>query len=226
MIKRFGNVIMIHLSDLDSNIYLIGDAVIDSGTGFNFIRLRDLLRILKKQFGDIKQVINTHGHFDHIGGNGYFPNAKTLIHKGDAHIIENGDMELSAADFFDGKLHPKRVDTKLDGGEKIDAGGSELEVIHTPGHTSGSICLYDRKNKFLFSGDTVFENAIGRVDFPNSDPQAMQESLNKLKDFKVVRVFPGHGNPFDKKALDKILKINVEQFQAKVEEGEVDEDYV
>ncbi len=226
MIKRFGNVAMIKLSDLDSNIYVIGDSVIDSGTGFNFIRLRSLLKVMKKDFKDMKQVINTHGHFDHIGGNGFFENAKIIIHRNDAPIIEKADIELSAADFFDGRLHPKNVDTKMEGGEKLDTGGSELEVIHTPGHTLGSVCLYDRKNGFLFSGDTVFENAIGRVDFPNSDPALMEQSLRKLQGLKVKMVFPGHGSPFDAKALGRVLKTNVRQFQSRIEEGEVDEDYV
>jgi glyoxylase-like metal-dependent hydrolase (beta-lactamase superfamily II) len=226
MIKKFGNVVLISLSDFDSNIYLIGSALIDAGTGFNFIRLRDLLKILQKQFGDITQVINTHGHFDHIGGNGFFSKAKILIHRNDAPIVETADVELSAADYFDGKIRPKRVDTKLEGNETLSLDGSSLEVIHTPGHTLGSVCLYDRKSQSLFTGDTVFENAIGRVDFPNSDLKAMQASLDRLRELKVKTVFPGHGKPFDGKALDRVLRTNVEQFQAKIDEGEVDEDYV
>jgi len=226
MIRKLGNITLIQLSDLDSNIYLIGDAIIDSGTGFNFTRLRDIFRVLKREMSDIKQVINTHGHFDHIGGNGYFLNGKIAIHKLDSPIVERGDKELSVADFFDGNLHPRQVDKKLEDGDKIKLDGMELEVIHTPGHTLGSVCLFDRKNQFLFSGDTVFENAIGRVDFPNSDPNAMQKSLEKLSSLNVKQIFPGHGNPFDKKAFGNVLKTNVMNFQKMVEDGEIDDDYI
>ncbi|MBU0530585.1 MAG: MBL fold metallo-hydrolase [Candidatus Aenigmatarchaeota archaeon] len=225
-IQKFGNITLIHLSDIDSNIYVIGDTVIDTGTGFNYTRLRDVMKMLKMPMSDVKWIINTHCHFDHIGGNGYFLNAKIAAHEVDANIIETGNKELSAADFFDGNPHPKVLDKKLKDGDVIKAGSTELQVIHTPGHTTGSICLYDKKNQFLFSGDTVFENAIGRVDFSNSDPTAMKESLQKLSKLAIKKVFPGHGSVFDKAKLDKVLKTNVEQFQHLVEEGEIDDDYV
>ncbi|MFH1977707.1 MAG: MBL fold metallo-hydrolase [Candidatus Aenigmatarchaeota archaeon] len=225
-IQKIGNITLIQVSDSDSNIYLIGDTVIDAGTGLNFTRLRDMMRILKQPMDEVKQVINTHAHFDHIGGDGYFVNAKIAAHKIDSEIIEKGDMDLSVAEFFDGNLHPRKVEIKLNDGDKIKAGSLELEVIHTPGHTKGSICLYDKKTQFLFSGDTVFENAIGRVDFANSDPAAMKTSLEKLSKMQIKKVFPGHGKPFEKAALMKVLKTSVEEFQKKIEEGEIDEDYI
>ena len=90
MIKRIGDITLIKLSDMDSNIYLVGDTVIDSGTGFNFTRLRSMFSAMKKEMKDVKNVVNTHGHFDHVGGNGYFLNAKVSIHEADAHILEKG----------------------------------------------------------------------------------------------------------------------------------------
>jgi glyoxylase-like metal-dependent hydrolase (beta-lactamase superfamily II) len=204
MLKKLGDITLIQLSSSDSNIYVIGDTVIDAGTGFNFTRLRDALRVLKKDLGDIKEVVNTHGHFDHCGGNGYFLNAKTAIHEADAPIVENGDAEASVADFFEGSPKPHEIQRKLNEGDVINAGSHELEVIHTPGHTPGSICLYDRKTGTLFSGDTVFSEGVGRTDLPGGDPVAFAASIQKLRELKVKRILPGHGDPVIANA-DKVL---------------------
>ena len=69
-LQKFDKITMIRLSDIDSNIYIIGDTAIDAGTGFNFTKLRMILKAINKTLEDIKQVINTHTHFDHIGGDG------------------------------------------------------------------------------------------------------------------------------------------------------------
>lgn len=208
MIKRFPHdIIRLQLSDVDSNIYLIGNTVIDAGTGFNFTRLRELFRVLKKDMKDVTQVVNTHGHFDHVGGNGYFLNAKVAIHKADAPILEKADVALAAADFFDGKMHPRPVDRALEHGDKIQTGSLELEVIHTPGHTHGSCCLFARKQGLLFTGDVIFREGIGRTDFANSDPNLMVASLEKLKALPVTMVLPGHGDTFDKKTLVSVVEV-------------------
>jgi len=191
MIKKIGNVGVIQLSASDSNIYLLGNTVIDSGTGFNFIRLMSIMSAIKKDMNTIEWVINTHGHFDHIGGNGYFLNAKVAIHELDAPILEKGNEELSFCDFFDGRLYPRKVDRKLRDGDEING----LKVIHTPGHSPGSICLYDEKNKILFSGDTIFSNGVGRTDLPGGDEKALKMSLEKLKKLDIKTIFPGHGSP-------------------------------
>jgi hydroxyacylglutathione hydrolase len=158
MIRRFSDITLIQLSDIDSNIYLLGDTVIDAGTGFNFTRLKTYLAALKLNLETIKHVINTHGHFDHIGGNGYFYEADVAIHEADAYIIEKGDIKASYADFFDGRLHPHPVQRKLREGDVVTANGIQFKVLHTPGHTPGSISLYNQERGILFSGDTVFSD--------------------------------------------------------------------
>jgi len=192
-IKKMGNVTLIQLSDIDSNIYVMGDTVIDSGTGFSFTRLYQLLKTMKIELKDIKHIVNTHGHFDHIGGNGYFIEADIAIHDADADIVEKGDTKMSYADFFDGRLKPREVRTRLKEGDVVSAGGMELEVIHTPGHTPGSICLYDRKSGTLFTGDTVFSDGIGRTDMPGGNDEHLQASLDKISSLQVKRLLPGHG---------------------------------
>jgi glyoxylase-like metal-dependent hydrolase (beta-lactamase superfamily II) len=216
MITRIGDIVMISLSDIDSNIYIVGDTIVDSGTGFNFTRLREIFRIMKREMRDIKEIINTHGHFDHIGGNGYFLNAKVAIHEADARILEKGDVELSNVDFFDGKLHARKPDKILKEGDNLTPDKLNLEVIHTPGHSEGSICLYDKKRKILFSGDTVFSDGVGRTDIPGGDPAKLESSLQRLLKFDVQKILPGHGKPVlqnAKKTLETVVKAPRESYE-------------
>ncbi len=194
-IQRIGDIVLIQLSDIDSNIYVIGDTVIDSGTGFNFTKLYSLLKMLNIKLEDVKHVINTHGHFDHVGGNGYFLNASISIHEEDAPILENGDLKVSMADFFNGKLKPRHVDRKLRDEDGIRIGSMDCKVIHTPGHSPGSVCIYCPKEKILFSGDTVFSDGVGRTDVPGGDPEALNQSLEKISRLDVKKILPGHGEP-------------------------------
>ena len=205
MIRRFSDITLVQLSDIDSNIYLLGDTVIDAGTGFNFTKLKTYFAALKLNLEKIKHIINTHGHFDHIGGNGYFYEADVAIHEADAHIIESADVKASYADFFDGKLHPHPVQRKLSDGDVVEANGLKLMVLHTPGHTPGSICLYSPDRGILFSGDTIFSDGVGRTDMPGGDDEALAESMEKLAQLKVIKMFPGHGDPI-KEGADKIIR--------------------
>jgi hydroxyacylglutathione hydrolase len=191
MIKKIGDITLIHLSDTDSNIYITGNTVIDTGTGFNLTRLMSLFRMMRKDLKEIEWVINTHAHFDHVGGNGYFFDAKTAIHELDAPVLENGDDELSFAGFFNGKMKARKVDRKLKDGDQING----FRVIHTPGHSPGSICLYDEKDRVLFSGDTVFAEGVGRTDLPGGSGDELKKSLEKLRGLRVDKLLPGHGEP-------------------------------
>ncbi len=203
MIKRIGNIVLIQLSDIDSNIYLVGDCVIDSGTGFNFTRLFDVFRIIKKSPNDVKWVINTHCHYDHIGGNGYFLNAKIAIHETEAQVLEKADVVLSNAVFFNGKLHSMKVEKRLKEGDVLDG----LKVVHTPGHSPGSICLYDPKEKILFSGDTIFSDGVGRTDIKGGDEEALAASLEKIQKIDIKKLLPGHGEPLLEKCKETIKLI-------------------
>lgn len=203
-LKRIGDITLIQLSDIDSNIYLIGDVVIDTGTGFNFPLMRQMFKTMKKSFEDIKLILLTHTHFDHIGGAGYFFNAKIAVHKIGAPVLEKADTDKSAADFYNGNLKPKKVDMLLKGGDRIKAGRLNLEVIETPGHTDCSITFYDKAKKIAFTGDAVFADGIGRTDFINSNPTDMRKSLEKLSKLKIDRYFPGHGDIVEKQGSKRI----------------------
>lgn len=197
-VKKIGNIVLIQLSDIDSNIYLNGQNLIDTGTGFNFTRLKDILIIFKSGLDKVEKIINTHYHFDHIGGNGYFEKAKIWVHENDSDPIEKGDPEITVADFFGGNMHPMKIDKKLKDGDKISFGDLELEVVHTPGHTPGSICLYEPKQKLMFTGDTVFANGFGRTDLPGGNTEQLKQSIEKILGYDINKILPGHGNLLDK----------------------------
>ena len=128
------------------------------------------------------------------------------IHEKDAPIIEKGDEKASYADFFDGHLKPRRVDKKLRDGDVING----LKIIHTPGHTPGSICLLDEKKGILFSGDTIFSDGIGRTDMPGGDNAALADSIEKITNLKFAKLLPGHGEP----VLDNAARAVAEMLNA------------
>jgi len=182
----------------DSNMYLLVDktvALIDAGTGRCFGAVKQNLEDLGFKPSDVKLLINTHCHFDHIGGDYDFVKAgcKVAIHESEAELLEKGEQFVTMAQFFDEKLEPIKISRKLRDGDRIELGESILEVIHTPGHTFGSICLFEPKLGALFSGDTVFCGDVGRTDLPTSDTAALVNSIRKLSKLKVRDLYPGHG---------------------------------
>lgn len=173
----------------DSNCYLIDDKIlVDTGAGENRDYLFSKLRENGVEPDDIELVVNTHCHFDHIGGNYLFPNAKIAVHKLDATPIRNEDTLGTAGTAFGfDNINNPRVDIELEEGDKI----ADFEVIHTPGHTSGGISLWDGEN--LICGDTIFAGGgVGRMDI-GGNYDDMKNSVEKLMALNVKRIFPGHG---------------------------------
>jgi len=209
--KINSRITMIRLSDLDSNIYLLnGDTVIDSGTGSNFVRLYEIFKKMKLDFDNIKNIVNTHMHWDHIGGNGFFKNAKIHIHEKDSNVLEKGDPEMSNAMYFNGNMHTMKVERKLKEGDEVFG----FKVLHTPGHTPGSICLFDPKDKILISGDTIFADGVGRTDLSGGNENDLNKSIEKLSNLKVETILPGHGEPVLKsgsKAINNIISSVAEE---------------
>ena len=181
------SVVFILGYNIDSNYCLIDDNIlVDTGTGYYNDYLISKLKENGVEPADIELIVNTHCHFDHIGGNYHFPDAKIAIHKADAVSIENKDTLGTSMSVFD---HPGncRVDRELEGGDKI----ADFEVIHTPGHTKGGICLWDGEN--LISGDTIFAGGgVGRTDI-GGDYQDMKNSVKRLTELDVKNIYPGHG---------------------------------
>ena len=182
----------------DSNCYLINkNILVDTGAGQNKDYLFSKLRENGVEPEDIELVVNTHCHFDHIGGNYLFPNAKIAVHKLDAVSIKNKDTLGTSMSAF-GDDANTRVDIELEDGDEI----ADFKVIHTPGHTSGGICLWDGEN--LISGDTIFAGGgVGRMDI-GGDYADMKNSVEKLLKLDVKNIYPGHGPIVENNGKDHI----------------------
>lgn len=214
------NTIMLRGISYDSNIYLFRDGkeglIIDTGTGiyshiyFEVFEKEGYLDSLEKVM-----ILNTHEHFDHIGGNRKFKEllekrsivVKFSSHKIAANIIEMGDDYVILSYAYGKRFIPHMVDVKLDDGDIIEIGSKKLEVIHTPGHTAGSICVYEPEEKIIFTGDTLFKGTVGRTDLPTGSFEELMESLNKIRGLDISIALPGHGKPITnwKENFKKIL---------------------
>lgn len=137
-------------------------------------------------------VLATHGHGDHISA---VPtvcgeDAPLYIHEADELALTD-QRGWGAGLAVEMDLRPKEVRTVRDG-DVLDFAGFQIEVVHTPGHTPGHVCFLT--DGFVFSGDLVFRGSIGRSDFPNSDPAAMDRSLRRFLELRdELPVYPGHG---------------------------------
>jgi glyoxylase-like metal-dependent hydrolase (beta-lactamase superfamily II) len=142
----------------------------------------------------VERIICTHRHFDHTGALPQLmqaTGAEVVAHALDAVAIS--DPVTSGAALHRLPTVAVSVSHTVDEGDRVTVGKSSLLVLHTPGHTEGSICLYDEEDGLLFAGDTLFFEASGRTDFPTGSPQQMRESLERLARLPdATIVHPGH----------------------------------
>ncbi|MHB8828409.1 MAG: MBL fold metallo-hydrolase [Syntrophales bacterium] len=173
--------------------YLVGDEA--SGEALVIDPAADtegIIGLAKKHNVRINAIVNTHGHVDHIGGNAEMKRktgARIIIHEGDADMLINTPAELLR--MFDAQPSPP-ADRTVSDGDIISAGEIKLQVLHTPGHSPGSMVLF--VDGYAFTGDTLFVEAVGRTDLPGGSWETMFASIKKklltLPDETVV--FPGH----------------------------------
>ena len=140
----------------------------------------------------LKLIVSTHGHWDHIGDN-----AAVAAHTGAdiaVHPLDRDRLERPQPVYAPFEIPPSVPAVELAEGDLIRFGSIRLRVLHTPGHTEGSVCLLAEDEGLLYSGDTLFAAGWGRVDLPGGDPAAMVESLARLCGLDDrTAVLPGHG---------------------------------
>ncbi|MFH1106311.1 MAG: MBL fold metallo-hydrolase [Candidatus Micrarchaeota archaeon] len=149
---------------------------------------------LQPAFTHLDGIILTHPHFDHVAGIDYFPGVPVMAHENAMRAVNAGDDRIQLAGAFGVELPKGRVGRTLVDGEKLDVGGVRFEVISTPGHCTGSLCLFEPESRSLLSGDTVFTSgSVPRVDFPSANLGELLDSYEKLLSLEVNLVLPGHG---------------------------------
>lgn len=188
------NIETLTVGPLGVNCYILHDesgkgVVIDPGD-----EGAQIMATVKRLGIEVTHIINTHGHFDHIGANGYLKEATgapLLIHEGDAEMLDRADI---AAARFGLKAEPSPAPDKLiSDGDTIESGSMKIRVIHTPGHSPGGVCLH--AGDFLITGDSLFAGSVGRTDLPGGNHDQLLESVSS-KIFTLKNnpeVYPGHG---------------------------------
>jgi len=188
-------IIKLEVGQLGANCYIVycekslQGAVIDPGGNG-----KDIIALLNRENITVSYIINTHGHADHIAANDEVKvatGAKVCIHEADAPMLPSAQGNLSSYVGSDLKCQP--ADQLLKDGDILRVGEIEMQILHTPGHTLGGICI--KTNDALFSGDTLFEQSIGRTDFPNGSYSQLLHSIQSkllILDDHII-VLPGHG---------------------------------
>lgn len=210
----------------DSHVYILGDpdshdlSMIDVGlTGRGDEKLGQI-----KQTGievkDIRRIILTHTHFDHIGCIkevlGSLPDTQVWVHQVEGDYLERGDERIiHGNDMFAGFIRAQygvkdgfyqlSVHRKLGEGDMLEIGGSRWEVLHIPGHSAGGIGLYNAGSKVLISGDTVYADYnIGRFDLFSADGNQLRSSLERLAQLEAEVLLPGHNRILTERAGESI----------------------
>jgi glyoxylase-like metal-dependent hydrolase (beta-lactamase superfamily II) len=212
----------------DSHVYLLGDptthdlSLIDAGLMGKGDHKIQSIKSARFDLSDIKRVIMTHTHFDHISCIfellEHIPHAELWIHVHEAATIENGEEKIvygmdllenmCKAQFGLAKgVFSLKINRKLEDGENLELGGMTWRVMHIPGHSPGSIGLYCEKEKILIPGDVVYADyAIGRFDLEGSDGRQHRDSLFTLGGLDVDILLPGHNRIMERVPHGYILE--------------------
>jgi hydroxyacylglutathione hydrolase len=204
----------------DSHVYVIGKpgakdfSIIDAGLMGKGRYKIEAMKKLGIDLSHVKRIIMTHTHLDHIGCLSEIqkevPDAELWVHTSEAEPLEKGDdRTVYGMDMFKSMCQAQyriapgaftfKVDRRLEDGENLKLGDMDWEVIHIPGHSAGSIGLYNRAGKILIPGDVVYADyAIGRFDLFGANGVQHKESLHRLAELDVDVLLPGHNRILEK----------------------------
>jgi glyoxylase-like metal-dependent hydrolase (beta-lactamase superfamily II) len=217
----------------DSHTYILGNpssrdlSLVDPGLTRKGTYKLDSIKKMGIELENIKRVIMTHTHLDHIGCfpeiHKRIPSAELWVHLEEAAPLEQGDERtVYGMDMFQQMCQMQyglkpgdytlRADRKLRDGEKLELGGMVWEVLHIPGHSMGGIALYEPSQKILIPGDVVYADyAIGRFDLHGANGKELQKSLLRLAELDVRILLPGH-NQVVKKVPPGYIQKTAEQW--------------
>lgn len=201
-----------------SHVYLIKGTVknilIDTGLPANFENLKESLSDVGLRPDDIDLIVLTHEHWDHVGAASFFIETSLIAaHHLAANKIMIGDEFVLMNKYFDQHSKAFCPDIWLYENTMIDLGNYKLNIIHTPGHCSGCICLHEPEKEILFTGDTIMAGGVLSGIYTSGSIADYTDSLNRLKALKVTRIYPSHGktsnNPRQdlNKALERSLHL-------------------
>ncbi|UCD92237.1 MAG: MBL fold metallo-hydrolase [Methanobacteriota archaeon] len=193
----------------DANVFFIEaekPILIDAGTGWNIAKAVGTIEqhIDPKE---IETIVLTHRHIDHVGGAAelsHICQAQLYASIDEAPPLISGDRATTGSMMFNIPLDKLDISIlKYD--DEVDLGDAKLKIIHTPGHTMGSISLYHEETKSLFSGDTVFaDGGVGRWDFETGSYRQLVASIEMLKEMGPKNLYPGHGPYVENEATEHI----------------------
>ena len=177
--------------NLESNGYIIYDKdmgscyIVDPG-----YEPKRYIRELEQMDLQVLGILLTHHHYDHVGA------VEAIVQRFDCPVYLHRE---------DCDQYGKPVDMVMEHDQTILLGNEVIQVIHTPGHTRGSVCFYSEKSKLAFTGDTIFNVDLGRTDLADGSPRQMEESIRNVisKWGNDITIYPGHGDPATMKYVRK-----------------------
>jgi glyoxylase-like metal-dependent hydrolase (beta-lactamase superfamily II) len=181
----------------ETNAYLIANeatkaaAIVDAPEGTT----ATLIAIARQHRYDVRYLLLTHGHWDHISDHAVvteaFPKAQVMIHKADEIKLQKPGSEMFELPY---EIPPRSADAHLEDGGKIHIGNITLAALHTPGHSPGHVVLYAAEQALLFSGDLLMAGGVGRYDLADGDEEVLGQSLRRVLLLPDgVKVLSGHG---------------------------------
>lgn len=217
----------------DSHMYVIGQdgsedfTLVDCGLMEMGSYKLDELKNGGIAIDHVKRIIMTHTHLDHVGCLPEIlqaiPHAEVWVHRDEAAALEAGDARIVFGNsMFESMIRGQyeiskdfftiKVQRKLEGGEKLNLGGVSFTVIHLPGHSIGSIGLFNEEHRLFISGDTIYaDGAIGRYDLESADPAQLRDSLDTIAGLGIDILLPCH-NRIVKSGADSMIKNTVRQW--------------